>query len=159
MDDAQQVLFLRSDKEVNKYIQRPVTNTIADAEAFVDKITRGLEKGENINWSLTLKGDPKMIGSICLWNFSEDQKTGEVGYDLISEYHAQGIMSEALACVLDFGFDKLGLNEIEAFTHYLNEPSTRLLAKHDFKHLEGRKDEDNKNNMIFSTKNPAAKTV
>lgn len=151
--DAKEVFFSRSDKEMNKYIRRNPPVNIKEAEDFVDKIIRGMENGENINWSITLNGEQKMIGSICLWNFSPDKKIAEVGYDLHSDFQHQGIMDEALKRVLTFGFKTLKLDHIEAFTHYLNEPSKKLLLKNNFLYIENRKDKDDPNNSIFELKN------
>lgn len=151
--DAKEIFFSRSDKEMNKYIRRNPPANIKEAEDFVEKITSGQENGENINWSITLKGNPKMIGSICLWNFSPDKKIAEVGYDLHTNFQGQGIMDEALKRILDFGFKTLELDHIEAFTHYRNESSKRLLVKNHFLHIEDRKDEDDPNNSIFELKN------
>ena len=158
-NDCEEILFLRSDKEVNKYIKRPTPRNVRDAEEFVNKIAKGIENGENIYWGITLKGSTKMIGSICLWNFSSDRKKAEVGYDLSPEFQNQGIMSEALKCVLNFGFKNLELDEIEAFTHYGNESSKRLLMKNNFSLIENRKDKDNADNIIFKIKKSAANTV
>lgn len=153
-NDCEEILFLRSDKYINQYIKRPTPRNIRDAEKFVTKITRGIEKGENMYWAITIKGRTKMIGSISLWNFSSDRTKGEVGYDLSPEFQNQGIMSEALKEVLNFGFKNLELDEIEAFTHYKNEASKRMLIKNNFNHIENRKDKDDANNIIFEIKTP-----
>ena len=155
--DCEEILFLRSDKTVNKYIQRATPAHLKDAEAFVNKITKGINNGEIIYWGITLKESAKMIGSICLWNFSSDQKTAETGYDLNPEFQNQGIMSEAMKCVLNFGFINLELEEIEAFTHYENENSKKLLMKNNFRLIEGEKDEGNVNNIVFGISNLAYK--
>lgn len=147
--DLEDILFLRSDQTVNKYIDRPPTQNLKDAEVFLNKISKGLNEGKNINWTITLKGNDKMIGSICLWNFSEDEKIGEVGYDLKPKFHGQGIMTEALKTIMNFGFEKLKLEKIEAYTHHQNEGSKQLLAKNNFKVVEGKIDEYNSNNVIF----------
>lgn len=157
-NDCEEILFLRSDKEVNKYIKRPTPENVKDAAEFVNIITKGIQNGENIYWSIILKGSTKMVGSICLWNFSSDGTKAEVGYDLSPEFQNQGIMSEALKCVLIFGFNKLELNEIEAYTHYRNENSIRLLMKNNFSLIENRRDKDNADNIIFGIKN-AANTI
>ena len=68
-----------------------------------------------------------MIGTISLWKFSEDKKTAEVGYDLNPVFHNKGIMTEALNCVLKYGFTQLQLDKIEAYTHKENQASRKLL--------------------------------
>ena len=65
---------------------------------------KGAEKGEFFTWGIVLKNESKIIGSICLWNFSTDKKEAEVGYDLHPKNHRQGIMNEALGRVLSIRF-------------------------------------------------------
>ncbi len=81
---------------------------------------------KSISWGITTKESNILIGSICLWNFSEDKKTAEVGYDLDPEFQGKGIMSEALKAVLNFGFKRRGFDTIEAHTDYRNNPSEKL---------------------------------
>lgn len=155
--DSDEVLFLRSNKTVNEFIKRPEnkqTKNITDALKFIEDITKGIENNELFSWKITLKNDPTMIGSICLWNFSENKKTAEVGYDLNPLFQGKGIMNEALNCVVQFGFDKLNLDKIEAFTHCKNESSKKLLEKNSFNFMVERKDEGNASNNIFVIENP-----
>jgi ribosomal-protein-alanine N-acetyltransferase len=149
-EDAEQVLFLRSNKEVTKFIKRQIPTKIQDAVDFIDKIQLGYSKKETINWVICLTDNPKMIGSICLWNYSLDRKTAEVGYDLNPSFQNLGIMTEALQAVLHFGFDTLQLDKIKAFTHYANENSKNLLTKNAFTLVEGETDAVNEDNIIFS---------
>lgn len=150
LDDAEQVLFLRSDDEVNKFIKRKTPREIQDAIDFVKKIQETYQQRENVNWVITVKNNPEMIGSICLWNFSSDRKTAEVGYDLYPSFQNKGIMTEALKEVLHFGFYNLDLKNIVAFTHHANENSKKLLAKNGFILQEEEIDPDNEDNIIFS---------
>jgi len=150
LEDAEQVLFLRSDKVVNEFIKRQTPTKIQDAIDFVDKIQLGFIKRETISWVISLKDNPKMIGSICLWNFSADRKTAEVGYDLNPSFQNKGIMTEALQEVLQLGFHSLDLENIVAFTHHANENSKKLLTKNGFILQEKETDPDNEDNIIFS---------
>ncbi|RLJ30734.1 acetyltransferase (GNAT) family protein [Chryseobacterium sp. 7] len=84
--------------------------------------SNNFERGENdgdiivktnnqtVYLGISLKDQLNLIGTICLWNFSQDCKTTEVGYELLPEYHRQGIMCEALK-VLNFGFNELNILE------------------------------------------------
>ena len=150
--DCDVILFLRSDKTVNKFIERPEnrrTKNRADAIKFIKEINDGIENNRTISWGITLKDNPEIIGTICLWNFSKNKKTAEVGYDLNPIFQRKGFMSEALDQIIDFGLNKLKLEKIEAFTHTENENSKKLLEKNGFRIIENRKDEDNLNNLIF----------
>ena len=149
VSDDKEVLFLRSDKAMNRYITRSRPKDVKEAQAFIKTTISGIRSGIIIYWAITLFGDNKMIGSICLWNFSSDEKTAELGYDLNPIFHNQGIMSESIKRVLKFGFSDLKLSKIDAYTHYENAASTRLLINNGFQILEGKKDKDNSNNIIF----------
>ncbi len=148
--NAEQVLFLRSNPEVTQYIKRIRPSTLDDAVAFIDKIHAEYKKKESVSWAIHLHEMPLMIGSICLWNFSKDRKTAEVGYDLHPGQQNKGIMTEALRAVMHFGFDQLELHTIKAFTHQANENSIKLLSKNGFRINSGESDPDNANNIILS---------
>ncbi len=148
--DNKVIQFLRSDKTVNAYVERPRTNSLEEANQFIIDINRKILAEQLFYWCIIINDYPKVIGTICLWNFSKNRNLAEVGYDLHPKFHGQGIMSEALQCILEYGFLSLNLQYIEAFTHKNNEPSKRLLIKNNFHLMKNRKDENNNNNIIFS---------
>lgn len=148
LTDLDRVHYFRSDKEINKYIKRePQTREMTIAH--IEEITAALKTDKSVTWGITTKDSNVLIGSICLWNFSEDRKTAEVGYGLDPEFQGKGIMSEALKAVLDFGLNQKGFQTIEAYTDYRNIPSKKLLKQHGFIPREGIKDPDNQDNEVF----------
>jgi len=147
--DASEILFLRSDAVVNKYIRRDTPKHRADAQKFISTIIDRINKQNMYYWGIALQGADSIIGTICLWKFSADKKTAEVGYDLHPDAHGKGIMSEAMQAVLDYGFQQLQLNTIEAFTHKSNLSSRHLLVRNGFTLLPKRKDENNEMNCIY----------
>ncbi|NEN23686.1 GNAT family N-acetyltransferase [Cryomorpha ignava] len=157
--DCDEILFLRSDKTVNAYIERAEnrkTKNISDAIKFIKNTAEYLETGRSIAWGITLNGDSEIIGTICLWNFSENNKIAEVGYDLNPKFQGKGIMSETLRKVIDFGFKELKLDKIEAFTNSENVRSTKLLENNGFRLNGDRKDIDNDSNIIFELDNTSS---
>lgn len=155
VSDAPEMLYLRSDKTVNYYIERPIerqTRTMEDALKFIENLREYAENDVSISWAINLHGDSKTIGTICLWNFSESKTTAELGYDLGTTFHGKGIMTEALKSVIAFGFGQLQLEQIEAFTHFENEASIKLLTSNGFVMNAARKDANNANNRIFERK-------
>lgn len=147
--DAEAIFFLRSDPAVNALVKRSAPKTIADALEFIRLRQIDTDNEKILYWSISLKDDPTMIGSICLWNFSEDKKLAETGYDLHTDFHQQGIMNEAMQAVVAYGFGPHELDIIEAFTQNDNIGSQKLLLKNDFVLETERKDEDNPKNLIF----------
>ena len=150
--DSDVILLLRSDKSINKFITRPEkrrTKNISDAIKHIKKLNADTKNNKSIAWAITLNKNPKIIGTICLWNFSKDYKTAEVGYDLNPNFQKKGIMSEALNSVVNFGFIELYIDRIEAFTHIQNENSKKLLVKNGFSIIEYRKDNNDLSNVVF----------
>jgi RimJ/RimL family protein N-acetyltransferase len=153
MSDSEDVFQLRTDKKVNAFIERPVSRTEKNGKEFVTRIQKSITDNSVFQWVISLKDNSQLIGTICLWNFSKDKTVAEVGYDLFTQYHGQGIMTEALSVVLDFGFSTAGFSTIEAFTRKDNKASIRLLIKNGFLEDDNRKDSENINNIIFVKQN------
>ena len=125
--DAADVFVMRSDPEVMQYIPRPIAVTLADAAALIEMMNDFIEKGEKINWAINEKSTGKVIGTIGYVNINPDHFRAEVGYSLSKAWHRQGIMREALACVIKYGFEQMNLHSIEAITDADNVASGSLL--------------------------------
>jgi ribosomal-protein-alanine N-acetyltransferase len=149
MEDTLGIYTLRTNAIVNKYINRPGINKLQDTAKFINRITDSYEKGNHSFWVICLKDSLQLIGTICLWNFSEDRKTAELGYELHPDFHGKGYMDEALKEFVGYA-KTIAVNTIEAFTHRENESSKRLLDKNGFILQPDRKDDDNLNNIIYS---------
>lgn len=147
------ILKIRSNTYINKFVKRVSPKNNYDALEFILNIKRRTLNREIIFWGISYKDQKNLIGTICLWNFSNNRKTAEVGYELLPDYHKKGIMTEVLKSVLGYGFNDLNLQEILAFTHKDNKNSQRLLVKYGFILEQGRKDEGNSNNVIFKLNN------
>jgi len=151
--DAPHIFYLRSNEIVNQYISRAKQKDLKEAVSFINDRNKDIENGKICYWAITLKGSQELIGSICLWNFSEDKTVAEIGYDLHPDYFHKGIMTEAIREVIHFGFNKLQLENIEAFTHKENKNSIKLLEKCGFIYQPIRVDKDFLHNNIYVLKN------
>lgn len=130
--DAQELLRLRSDTRVNAYLDRQPTQTVEEALHFIRKIQDNFKNKTGLYWAITQTDNQKLIGTICLFDFSDERKTCEIGYELLPQYQGQGMMNEAIKKIIAFSFQTLGLEKIEAFTHKDNQRSTKLLQKFTF---------------------------
>lgn len=149
---VEDILKIRSNEIINQFVQRNSPKNNYDALQFILTIKERARNNETFYWGISLKDQPNLIGTICLWKFSDDRKQAEVGYELLPDYHRKGIMSEALTAVVNFGFNTLNLQEIVAMTNKFNENSKGILLKHDFILEEERKDEGFPDNLVFSLK-------
>lgn len=149
---VEDILRIRSNEVTNQFVQRNSPKNNYDALQFILTIKERTQNNQTVYFGIAFKDQLNLIGTICLWNFSDDRKTAEVGYELLPGYHRKGIMSEALKAVLELGFNELHLQEIVAITSQFNENSKGLLLKHHFVLEEGKEDEGFPDNIIFSLK-------
>ena len=147
--DWERVSYLRTDPKINQFVKRTSASTKTEAIDFIQKIQSDSKEGKIIFWCITERSEDIMIGSICLWNFSDSRKKAELGYDLDTVFQGKGIMNEALNHVLDFGFNHLELNFIDAYTQSNNESSRKLLERNGFRLNSSKKDDDNELNVIY----------
>ena len=147
--DSYEVLGIRSHPVINQFLHRDSPRNTFEALDFILNIQRKSANGEIFFLGIALQNKPELIGTICLWNFSGDRKTAELGYELLPEYHGKGIMSEAVTFILNYGFEDLKASKIEAFTNKNNLNSIQLLQKFNFTLNVNRKDEKYPENLIF----------
>ena len=132
VDDKKEVFQLRSDKDIMKFIPRPLVKNVEEAIEFIRTIEEGIKKKEFINWAITLKGNDKLIGIIGFYRMAIDHNRAEVGYILQGDFQKKGIMREALLEVINYGFNKMKLHTIEAVIDPRNAASENILVKSNF---------------------------
>jgi len=132
-EDANEIFILRSHESVNEFIKRPRAKTIDDALQHIEKINNNIENDESILWAISMKNDPKLIGTICLWNIVKEKDHAEIGYELLPQFNGKGLMQEAFVKVIEYGFEKLQLKTIEAWLNVNNLRSIKILEKNNFK--------------------------
>ena len=132
MDDQQNIFALRSDTEINKYLERAPSKTIEDAINFIKNIDSNIKNNNSIYWVISLTKTNTFIGTICLFDLSNEKNSCEIGYELMTKFQGQGIMQEAIEAVINYAFQTLQFQKIVAFTHKKNQRSTKLLTKFNF---------------------------
>jgi len=131
-DDANEMLALRSNPEIMKYIPREMPKTLDDAIKHIEFMQGLLESSECINWAICLKEDNKLIGNIGYFRMQPENHRAEIGYMLDTGFHGKGIMQEALTKIINYGFETMKLHSIEAVTDPENYASWKLLEKNGF---------------------------
>src|SRR5690606_30215380 len=131
-DDAKEILEIRSDDRVMKFIGRPKLNTIDEAKDLIEKIELSLLQQEGISWCITKKQNHTLIGTIGFWRLLKEHYRAEIGYLLHPDFHGQGIMHEAFKPVLEYGFNKMHLHSVEANVYPANVSSKKVLEKNGF---------------------------
>lgn len=133
MDDEQEIFTLRSDKEINKYLDRQLSVTLDDARNFINKVNENTNKNNSVYWAITLANSNTLVGTVCLFGFSSERASCEIGYELLTNFQGQGIMKEAVEKVIGYAFNTINVQKMEAFIHRDNQSSINLLQKLSFK--------------------------
>lgn len=123
---------LFADENVTRFYNLLPLTMESDAKKFIDWYQNRFKDNLGIRWGISLKGEQNIIGTIGFNNFTKRQKAN-IGYDLQTDYWNKGFMTEALIAVINFGFNQLEINRIEAEVMQGNENSERLLLKLNFK--------------------------
>jgi ribosomal-protein-alanine N-acetyltransferase len=125
-EDAGSILEYLRDDEVAKHFMEPLT-TFEQASGVTADYTRYFRTRTGIVWGLELLDSPGVVGTCGFEVVDWHDRRGDIGFDLARRLWGMGLMREALAAVLDYGFDHMGFNRIQAFTFVENRRSAALL--------------------------------
>jgi len=126
------ILDLFGNENVTRFYNILPFKNEENAQKFIELYHIRFKDGLGIRWGISLKGEKNIIGTIGFNTFTKNHRAN-IGYDLKPEYWNHGYMSEALNEVLDFGFNQLEINRIEAEVMQGNEGSERVLHKLNFR--------------------------
>jgi ribosomal-protein-alanine N-acetyltransferase len=133
---ADDLFRIFSDTEIMQYWScRPYTS-VEQAHKLIESMARAVDNGTGIHWAITLAGDDRLIGKCGYNEWRKEHRRGDICYMLARDFWGQGIVSEALRAMLDYGFDRMNLHSVEAGVTPGNDASTRMLERLGFR-LEG----------------------
>jgi ribosomal-protein-alanine N-acetyltransferase len=131
-NDLKEVIALRSNPEIVKYIPRPQVKTKQDGLDHIAMINDKIEANEGINWAITLKDDVQLIGIIGHYRIKPEHHRSDIGYMILPEHNGKGIVTEAIKAVIKYGFETLKLHSIGAVIDPKNVASAKVLKKNGF---------------------------
>jgi len=94
---------------------------------------KSFQENRGIRWGIVRKGDNELIGTCGYYDWNKTAHRAEIGYDLEPSYWGQGIMTEALLAMLEYGFGRMGLNRVQAIIDSKNARSMKLVRRLGFK--------------------------
>lgn len=101
-------------------------------------------------FAISSVGDDTFCGAAGLNDISSTHRKAEIGLWLLPEFWGQGIMTEVMPLICDYGFNELNLHRIEGFIDSLNKKCKRAMAKLDFEFEGLMKDCEIKNGKFIS---------
>jgi ribosomal-protein-alanine N-acetyltransferase len=128
-DDVEDMYEYSSDARVTEYLTWSPHPDKTYTLEYISYLQSRYRTGDFYDWAVVLKDSGKMIGTCGFTRFDYANNSAEIGYVLNTEYHGQGIATEAVKKVLEFGFEKLCLNRIEGKYMVENAASRRVMEK------------------------------
>ena len=127
LSDFADIFEFKSDPFVTERYGQEPHRSPEETRAWVEKRVADQAVGDCIFWTIALRDEEKAIGECCFWNFTPSFRQAEVGYELHRSSWKKGLMAEALATVLEYGFGTIGFERVEAIPLVSNIDSQRLL--------------------------------
>ena len=127
--DAPRVQLLAGDNAVAEptlHIPHPYPDGVA--EAWIAGQLQEWAESRRAVWAITRSDDGLLLGTIDLF-FRLARRLAGTGYWVGREYWGQGVATEALGAVIEWGFDSIGLHRIEASHLARNPASGRVMEK------------------------------
>jgi [ribosomal protein S5]-alanine N-acetyltransferase len=139
--DAGDLFALHSSAHVLRYWDAPPWSEPARAERFIAACRQMADEGSGTRLAIDRGSDGTFIGWCGLTRWNPDFRSASMGYCYDSAAWGHGYATEAARAVLQWAFDSLPLNRVQAETDTRNAASARVLEKLGFV-LEGTLRED-----------------
>lgn len=100
-----------------------------DYKKSIKALVKGYKNKEEptLLWGIFLNG--KLIGSVSIEDWNTTHKWCEIGWGLNPKFQNQGFAYEAVKCLINYIFNILQMNRIEAFIWDKNDSSKKLAKK------------------------------
>ena len=120
------VKYANNRKIADNIVNIPYPYQESNAVFRISYVVQGFKNKTRYVFAITLKKNKEFIGEISL-HLDNQNKRAELGYWVGEPFWSKGIATEAVAVILNFGFEKLSLNEIFATCKAENIASQKVL--------------------------------
>lgn len=126
--DSKSIFDILSNSKVIEKDSFELFTRLSQAEELIEVFTKLYNQKKAIFWGICFKDTSEILG-FCKCELEIPKVRADLGYDLGFDFWNKGIMTEALAAVINFTFHKLEINRIEASVSTKNLGSIRVLEK------------------------------
>ncbi|MEG1887473.1 MAG: GNAT family N-acetyltransferase [Oscillospiraceae bacterium] len=103
--------------------------SIVDTKDFLWWVIKGYRKGYSTVFAIAENTSGRVIGTCSFVSIDEEYKVGEIGYCISSDYWGRGYATAAATFLIEYGFETIGFQRIEARTMIGNVRSMSVLQK------------------------------
>lgn len=127
--DADLLFALHSNTLVMRYWDSPPWNEQARAERFIAMCRKIADDGTGVRVAIDRASDGAFVGWCSLTEWDPDYRSTSLGYCVDDAMWGQGYATESAHALLQWAFDTLDLNRVQAKTDTRNVASARVLEK------------------------------
>lgn len=134
MSDADELFEMDKNPNVHDYLwQKPVEH-IDEVYAYIEMVQKQYQENGIGRFSTILKETNELIGWTGIKFVNDHIENGntnfyDYGYRLNPKFWGKGYATEASTAWLDYGFNQMSIQEMNAYTHAENSASNRVLEK------------------------------
>ncbi len=127
--DAEALFALHGNAYVLRYWDSPPWSEPARAERFLATCRQLAEEGSGARLAIDRRSDGAFLGWCGLTRWNPDHRSASLTYCLAEAAWGQGYATEAAGALLQWAFDTLDLNRVQAEVDTRNAASARVLEK------------------------------
>ncbi|MCF6406282.1 GNAT family N-acetyltransferase [Chitinophaga filiformis] len=127
--DIAALFSLFSHEKVVRFMDIGRFVNVSEAAQLIAFFRDKLASGEGMRWAITINGHNELIGTCGFHHINRIHYKMELGYDLLPSYWGKGIMTNSIHRLMQYGFEDLQMNRIEAFVDPANIHSRQLLER------------------------------
>jgi RimJ/RimL family protein N-acetyltransferase len=127
--DTDAIFALQSDARALRFWDAPPWTERAQAERFITVCGRMAQEGSGARLAIARAADGAFIGWCSLHSWDPVYRSAKLGYCLHDTAWGDGFATEAAGALLQWAFDTLDLNRVQAETDTRNTASSRVLEK------------------------------
>lgn len=118
-----------SDEQVTRFLPFHAHQSKAETEAGLRRYLDLYERGQVSPWGIEERESGRLIGTIGYTGWNPGHGRAELFYYIAREAWGKGLTAEAARAVIQFGFDRMELNRVEATVNPANLASQRVMEK------------------------------
>lgn len=160
--DAEGMFAMDSNPNVHTYLWQKPAQTIEESIKVIEYVRDQYERNKIGRFATIIKETGEFIGWTGIKFVDNHEENGntnffDYGYRLNEKFWGKGYATEATFAWLDYGFNKMGIELMNAYTHAENGASNRVLSKTGMQFMENYPDKDGVTWTWWQMKNPNKK--
>ena len=131
--DIEELFEIYSNENVFTYIPGDTKKNKDTVQNMIGHFERDFNKHKMIFLGISLPEAPKeIVGVAEIFEYDDKVNMITIGYRLNERYWGKGIATQTVKAMVDYLFNTVGINRIQAFVMPANEKSQKVLEKNKF---------------------------